>query len=532
MKTDQAGTETQRRLHHQKNQTQQGEMRESVPVAPRPRPRNSVLKLQQQVGNQAVQRLFTNHRASYSTRHTSANGLPPVRGVTKPAGSSPLHADIIQSQDDQHTVARSPQEAVLDRYQREIQWGKSEDDTGAVIWRSKDGAIVGILEVENNQLLGEYIAGYVTAAELVAQGKAMWSPMSVGAEADVDTEVPGQGEEAAQDLADSAEQETDSSDEVTEEEGQGLGTVIADISTDFIPGVSNVKDATIALTGINPVTGEKVGWGWRIVSGIFAIPGLGNLAKYGVKGAKLLGQGLKFAGKGIIKGFKAIGRLGKKIGSTALRAGKKVGGKVKSAAKWLGRKLFGGTSIMDKVRDRVKAIEEAKRAKQIDKPATAADDVIGGTKPPDSRVPEAGGGGKEPPGQTPTEGGGSGGRPGGTGTVWDQVNPTGPMRPNTAIPQFFELQTSHGKFFVNTNGTKHMEELVVGKKFANTGTKVSHSAQMRSQAVLTSFAEAMEKAGKEGIRYGEIMNIGPWELIIEKTGKGGPLPVVKHAVYR
>jgi hypothetical protein len=84
-------------------------------------------------------------------------------------------------------------------------------------------------------------------------------------------------------LAENAEQETDSGDEVTEEEGQGLGVVLTDIGTDFMPGVSNVKDAIIALTGINPVTGERVGWGWRIASAIFAFPGIGTSPNMALK---------------------------------------------------------------------------------------------------------------------------------------------------------------------------------------------------------------------------------------------------------
>jgi hypothetical protein len=210
--------------------------------------------------------------------------------------------------------------------------------------------------------------------------------------------------------------------------------------------------------------------------------------------------------------------LGKKIGQGAVRAGKWAGGKTKSAVKWLGRKLFGGPSIMDTVR---KQIEEAKQL----------ENATEGVRPHDPGTPATGGGGKEPPTSNPKDDGGGGGGSGGTGTVWDQINPTGPMRSNTQIPQFFELQTSGGKFFVNTNATKHMEELVVGAPLKDKG-KVSHSIAMRSQTVLTSFADAMDAAVKQGIRYGEIMNVGPWELIIEKTGKSGPLPVVKHAVYR
>lgn len=61
-----------------------------------------------------------------------------------------------------------------------------------------------------------------------------------------------------------------------------------DVGTDFAPVVSNVKDALTAMTGINPVTGEKVGTLGRIAAGIFAIPVVGNVLKWIGKGGKAL----------------------------------------------------------------------------------------------------------------------------------------------------------------------------------------------------------------------------------------------------
>ena len=70
-----------------------------------------------------------------------------------------------------------------------------------------------------------------------------------------------------------------------------------DLATDLIPGVSNVKDATVAITGVNPVTGEKVGvWG-RIFSGVCAIPAIGNVVKWVGKAGKGLWKGGKWLGK-------------------------------------------------------------------------------------------------------------------------------------------------------------------------------------------------------------------------------------------
>jgi hypothetical protein len=66
----------------------------------------------------------------------------------------------------------------------------------------------------------------------------------------------------------------------------------ADVGTDLAPIVSNVKDATIALTGVNPVTGERVGVAGRVASAIFAIPIIGNLAKYLGKGSRWLWKGV------------------------------------------------------------------------------------------------------------------------------------------------------------------------------------------------------------------------------------------------
>ena len=71
----------------------------------------------------------------------------------------------------------------------------------------------------------------------------------------------------------------------------------ADVITDFTPGVSNIKDGTIALTGINPVTGEKVGTGGRILSGFFALPVVGNIGKYIAKGGALIYKGVKSVSK-------------------------------------------------------------------------------------------------------------------------------------------------------------------------------------------------------------------------------------------
>ncbi len=76
-------------------------------------------------------------------------------------------------------------------------------------------------------------------------------------------------------------------------------TQAGDLITDFVPGVSNVKDFVTFLTGVNPVTGEKVGRGARILALIFAIPGVGSALKYlgKVLMRPLLKMGMKLAAK-------------------------------------------------------------------------------------------------------------------------------------------------------------------------------------------------------------------------------------------
>lgn len=80
-------------------------------------------------------------------------------------------------------------------------------------------------------------------------------------------------------------------------------TAVGDVGSDFTPVVSNIKDATIALTGRNPVTGERVGTVGRIASGIFAIPVLGNALKYVAKGGRLAGRALRWLGRTKLGGW-------------------------------------------------------------------------------------------------------------------------------------------------------------------------------------------------------------------------------------
>lgn len=122
-------------------------------------------------------------------------------------------------------------------------------------------------------------------------------------------------------------------------------------------------------------------------------------------------------------------------------------------------------------------------------------------------------------------GGGKGGGTKTTGTVWDKIKPTDPALNGTSIPKSFEISTEGGSFWVHPNATKHIEEFL-------TRNGLSHTSSMASQAMLGSFQNALNSAATQGIKYGEIMQVGRWELIISAGRPGDPLPVVKHALYK
>jgi hypothetical protein len=70
--------------------------------------------------------------------------------------------------------------------------------------------------------------------------------------------------------------------------------VVADIGTDFIPIIGELKDLYRAVTGEDPVTGEKLAWWERAPAFLGAIPLIGKLTKGIRKGIKWLGRGLSW----------------------------------------------------------------------------------------------------------------------------------------------------------------------------------------------------------------------------------------------
>jgi hypothetical protein len=92
----------------------------------------------------------------------------------------------------------------------------------------------------------------------------------------------------------------------------------------------------------------------------------------------------------------------------------------------------------------------------------------------------------------------------------------------TLIPKSFELRADRGaRFWVHPNVTEHFSEYL-------TRFGVSPTDPVRNQLMLTDFISAVNMAVNRGIRYGEIMNVGRWEIGVD-VRIGNELPTIYHA---
>ena len=108
-------------------------------------------------------------------------------------------------------------------------------------------------------------------------------------------------------------------------------------------------------------------------------------------------------------------------------------------------------------------------------------------------------------------------------TVWDSIKATQPVYEGTQIPKSFEMAVGNQKYWVHPNATEHMFEYVTRRP--------THSININSQEIMTSFQEAVNKAVMQGIKYGERITIDNWEFIFSAPRGDGLLPVIKHAQY-
>lgn len=108
--------------------------------------------------------------------------------------------------------------------------------------------------------------------------------------------------------------------------------------------------------------------------------------------------------------------------------------------------------------------------------------------------------------------------------VWNRINSTAPLRPNTTIPETFTLSTESGEgIYVQYSGTKRMEEMVTLQNNAINHGWFAGQRGLRSQLVLDDFAKSVDDimTNNSNIIPGNIYNSGRWEIIF---GTGSPAP--------
>ncbi len=106
-----------------------------------------------------------------------------------------------------------------------------------------------------------------------------------------------------------------------------------------------------------------------------------------------------------------------------------------------------------------------------------------------------------------------------TSAVWAKISSSAAFRPNTIIPDVFELTTQKGdKIYVQFSGTKHIEDLVT-KNGALISEEFAESMPLRSQIVLDDLIRAVEEVLDDVGGPGNLITdgiatyrVGKWEL--------------------
>ncbi|MDG4832662.1 polymorphic toxin-type HINT domain-containing protein [Solwaraspora sp. WMMD1047] len=113
------------------------------------------------------------------------------------------------------------------------------------------------------------------------------------------------------------------------------------------------------------------------------------------------------------------------------------------------------------------------------------------------------------------------------GTVWDDIKGTQPEVPGTGgMPKSFEMAAGDTKVWVHGNASKHIAE------YAENMTSRGASPEMvrlGTQQNLRSLQAAVGKAGRGGLAYDKLLNVGGWELKFGAPRQAGMLPALVHA---
>ncbi len=108
--------------------------------------------------------------------------------------------------------------------------------------------------------------------------------------------------------------------------------------------------------------------------------------------------------------------------------------------------------------------------------------------------------------------------------ILSKARNVGPVYENTALPKYFEWNVAGQRLYITQNATKHFYELIKGKPGA--------SGEAATGLILEEIDVVLAKAFEQGVKWGRMMNVsvagGEYQVVIQQTSTGGPLPAVTH----
>ena len=121
------------------------------------------------------------------------------------------------------------------------------------------------------------------------------------------------------------------------------------------------------------------------------------------------------------------------------------------------------------------------------------------------------------------------GTTGSSAGVWNDITPTQPNYPGTALPRSFIMKTAGETLWVHGNATEHMAEYII--KQVNSG-HLQGSTKLSTQLLVYDMQQSLSAVIKDGIVFGRILHYGNWDFIINKARNGESYDVVIHALLK
>lgn len=117
-------------------------------------------------------------------------------------------------------------------------------------------------------------------------------------------------------------------------------------------------------------------------------------------------------------------------------------------------------------------------------------------------------------------------RNGGTMAIWENIIPTQPFWPSTALPKSFIVSIDTHEIWVGANATEHLKEwLAHPTNYVHNAAKITILAH---EVILGEFRQSLGMALKQGITYGEKMNIKEWTFVFTEPKFIGGKPQLIH----